>query len=174
MAGKIRLSICLLGLFCTPSAFASSTVFVARVQSVLPDGTMRCEIARFVRVDPEEVRRIKRGTKNIRYVDVTFNEISLPRPATYRRRAVSLLRHLTLGRKVTVSLGLPAWDQGKVIADVELTGSSDSVLPLVLIKKGLACYKSTGDVTDDVLSDAEEIARASEVGMWAKERSKKH
>jgi len=169
--GKLKLLIVassfLLGI---TSVFASSTEFTAKVQAVLPDGTMRCRIIKFLHIDPEELQGVRRGKKFLNRVDVNFNEVSLPEVAPFRARAVRLMRRLCVGRNVTVSLGRPLWPEGKVIADVEVTGASAPTLQFVLLKNGLASYRSDGGPTDDVLYGAEESARDRRIGMWAKPR----
>ncbi len=152
------------------SVLASNTEFTARVQSVLPDGTMRCEAIKFLNIDSEEIHDVKRGKKLPDHVDVTFNEISLPKSARFRAQAVRLLRRLCVGRKVTVLVGIPLWRKRKVVADVEVDGALGPTLQLVLVKQGLASYKSDGGPTDDVLYDAEQSARDRGIGMWAKPR----
>jgi len=168
---KLKLLVGVLGfLLGATSAFASNTKFTAKVQAVLADGTMRCETIKFLNVDPEELQDVKRGKTFLSRVDVNFNEVSLPKSALFRAQAVRLMRRHCVGRKVTISVNLPLWRKGKVVADVEVVGASDPTLQLVLVKQGLASYRSDGGPTDNVLYDAEQSARDRGIGMWAKPR----
>jgi hypothetical protein len=137
---------------------------------VLPDGTLKCRIIEFRHIDPEELPRAKRAHRLPKHVTVRFNEASLPAAPRFRAEAVRLIRRLCVGRKVTVSLGIPDWPKGKVIGDVEISRASQPNLQLELVSRGLASYRSDGGPTDDVMYDAEQSARSRRVGMWADRR----
>jgi len=166
-------------------ASASETQFMAKVEGVRPNGNLICRVVRFLKVDPYERNDVKRTKRPFR-VEVEFNEVALPESGKFRAQALDLIQKRCVGQEVTVSLGLPNWRKGKVIADVELNptpksrrlkrqDSFDPDIQLILIKHGLATSKDDGkNVPDDVLDSAEATARAKHLGQWSITPPPKH